>query len=59
LPELTGAFFPCNQKTLLELENVADNITKKILDAMFSKKWEIHSFKKFFWNDSDQSAVGM
>jgi hypothetical protein len=48
LSELMDAYLPCNEKNFLERENVADNVTKKILDTMFSKKWEIYSFKSFF-----------
>jgi len=48
LPELSGAFLPFNEKNLIERENVSDNVTKKILDVMFSNKWEIYSFKNFF-----------
>lgn len=48
LPELTGAYLPYNEESLLERENVGDNVTKKIIDVMFSKKWEIYSFKSFF-----------
>ena len=48
LPELTGAYLQCNEKNLLERENIADIVTKNILDVMFSRKWEIYSFKSFF-----------
>jgi hypothetical protein len=48
LPDLTDTYLPCNEKNLFERENIADNITRKIFDTMFSKKWEIYSFKSFF-----------
>lgn len=48
VPELTGTYLRCNEKNLLERENTADMAPKKIHDVMFSKKWEIYSFKSFF-----------
>jgi hypothetical protein len=48
LPELTDAYLLFNEKNLLERETVADFVSKNIHDVMFSKKWEIYSFKNFF-----------
>jgi hypothetical protein len=40
--------FHAIKKTLLEGENVEDIVSNKILEAIFSEKWEIYSFKKIF-----------
>jgi hypothetical protein len=57
LPELTDSYLLCNEKDLLERQNAAENVIKKIHNLMFSDKWEIYSFKTFFGNIIEKALM--
>jgi hypothetical protein len=48
LPHLDGVYVTMSDEHLLKREELSQRILNKIIEFMFSKRWEIYSFKSFF-----------